>query len=123
MIERSLDVNHDFTFGIGKNNYLSGQLAIAQDIQTRLYEFLNDCFFNLKAGVDWNTLMSSLGAVKNEQQIFLSCRAIILQTYGVVKIRSLTISITSNRAINIQGVVDTIFTSSYQINLQGVPSI
>lgn len=120
MIERALDSVGDWTFGIGKNNYLFGQLAIVQDIKTRLLEFLNDCFFSLDSGMDWNTLLGSLGATKMEQQLLLTCRAIILKTYGVVKVISLSASIGAGRVVHIQGVISTIYTSQYTINLQGV---
>lgn len=121
MIERALDQDGDWTFGIGKNNYLTSQAAIAQDIKTRLLEFTNDCFFNLGAGIDWNNLLGSPGAVRSEAQILLSCRAVILQTYGVVKVNTLTATVDSARSVSIQGDIDTIFTTKYNFNLQGAP--
>jgi len=39
MIIRSLDINKDWTFGIGKNNYLTSHKAIVQNIETRLLSF------------------------------------------------------------------------------------
>lgn len=114
MIIRALDTNHDWTFGIGKNNYLSGELAIEQNIQTRLMEFFSDCFFNMTAGVDWIRL---LGSMSTEQEIILSCRAVILQSFGVVRVNSISPSL-NGRGLTIHYNIDTIYTSQFTQNLE-----
>ena len=109
MIIRALDTNHDFTFGIGKNNYLHGQAAIAENIDTRLLSFVNDCFFDINAGVDWFRL---LGTHSTEQEIILSCRRVILQAYGVVRVNRFSVSYTG-RTLRLEYNIDTIFTSQF----------
>lgn len=109
MIIRALDTNHDFTFGRGKNSYLSKQLAIAENIDTRLLSFFNDCFFDTQAGIDWFRL---LGTKSTEQEIILSCRRVILQSYGVVRVNRFSVSYTG-RNLRLEYNIDTIFTSQF----------
>jgi hypothetical protein len=117
MIIRALDsTNKDWTFGVGKHNYFFDQNAIAQNIETRLLSFYRDCFFDRDAGVDWFRL---LGTKTTEQEITLSCRRIILQSYGVVKINSLSVSYTGRRLF-ITYDIDTIFTSKYSQSVEVV---
>lgn len=78
-IVRALDLNHDFLFGQGLNDYKSGRLAVAQDIQCNLLMFLGDCFFATNQGVDWFNLLGG----KNELAVNLSVNAAILNTLGV----------------------------------------
>ena len=53
---RALDESGDWTFGKGENNYYSANDAIAQNIKTRLYSFLGDCFFDLSANIRLNQI-------------------------------------------------------------------
>ena len=119
MIIRALDANHDWTFGQGKQNYLSSQKAINLNIQTRLLEFLNNAFWNMNAGADWPRLLGTPGT---KQEIILTCRAIILQSYGVNAVNSISVSyLGSTRNISMEFNISTIYTSSqslqYQIDL------
>ena len=114
MIIRTLTTDHDFTYGIGKNNYLRDQNAIAENIDTRLLSFFRDCFFDMTAGVDWFRL---LGTKTTEQEIILSCRRVILQSYGVVKVNSISAS-TNGRNLILSYNIDTIFTSAFTSNLE-----
>jgi len=121
MIIRALDVNHDWTFGKGKSNYLNQQLAIAENVQTRLLSFLNDCYFDLDAGIDWFNLMGTMGVT--DQEIELTCRAVILQSYGVVKVNSISINRNrTSRNIYITYNIDTIFTSQFSQTLGVMPN-
>jgi hypothetical protein len=88
MIIRALDENSDFSFGKGKQSYAFGQNAIAQNIQTRLISFFKDCWFDTEAGIDWYRLHGSLNT---KQEIELRVRAMILQSYGVVKVNSISV--------------------------------
>lgn len=76
MIVRALDSNGDWTFGKGKNDYLSGNAAVAQLIKTRLLSFLGDCFFDTGAGLDWFTYLGS----KDQTAVNLAVAAVILNT-------------------------------------------
>ena len=76
---RTLTPTGDWTFGAGINNYSTGNAEVAEDIQTRLLEFIGDCFFNTGGGIDWFNL---LGA-KNQVALQLAVAAIILNTNNV----------------------------------------
>lgn len=116
MIIRAL-LAGDATFGQGRENFLSGQKAVEENIQTRLQSFLRDCFFDLQAGIDWLRFMS---VPTQPQEIQLSVRAIVLQSFGVVKINALEVLVI-NRRIAISMNINTIFTTNYQYNLEYVP--
>lgn len=116
MIIRALDTNGDWTFGQGKQNYLSGQQAIAQNIKTRLLSFLGNCPWDMTAGIDWITL---LGKTNTMTQIQLNVRSIILQSYGVLRINSLSVSFT-NRQLSLSFNIDTIFTSQFNQQIQQI---
>ena len=116
MIIRALDATGDWTFGLGRQNYLSSQKAIAQNIQTRLYEFINDAFWSMASGIDWVTYLGTPGT---KQKIELSCRSIILQSYGVTAVNSISATVSSaTRNIVLSFNINTIYTSNVSIQLQ-----
>jgi len=110
MIMRALDTDHDWTFGQGLTNYNRDQKAIAENVQTRLYSFLNDCFFDLAAGIDWFRLLGTKGT---QNEILLNCKAIVLQSYGVVRVNSMSVNVTETRRIFIEMNIDTIYTRNF----------
>ena len=118
MIIRALDGNHDATFGQGKQNFLSGQNAVAENIKTNLYCFLRDCFFDIQNGIDWLRFFS---VPTTSQEIALSVKGIVLLCFGVTSINSLSVS-TADRKISISMNINTIFTSNFQYNLEYVPA-
>jgi hypothetical protein len=114
MIVRALTSTGDWTYGSGKNNYLSANAAVAQSIATRLLSFLGDCFFATNAGLDWWTF---LGGSKDQLALQLAINATILNTENVTGIvitnvllnhltRAFTISYTVTTTFgNVEGVV------------------
>lgn len=94
---RALDEDHDWLFGKGQNDYLQGRAACVQNINTRLYEFLGDCFFNNGAGISWFTLLGS----KDQVPLNLAISAVILNTDDVTGINQLsaTLSVTRNFSV------------------------
>lgn len=105
MIVRSLDADNDWNFGKGRNDYLTANEAIGQNIKTRLQSFLGDCFFDVKAGLDWFNLLGS----KNQLALELAVRATILNTTGVTAIIDVSITLENNRAIKMQYTVETVY--------------
>jgi hypothetical protein len=107
MIVRALDENNDWTFGKGRNNYYRDQDAIAQNIKTRLQEFLGNCFFNLPAGIDWWNLLGS----KNQLGLELAVRTTILNTAFVSAIVKLEVALNPvTRLITMTYTVETAYT-------------
>ena len=114
MIIRALDSSRDWKFGRGIQDYNIEQAAIIENIDTRLWCFLNDCFFDKNSGLDWLRLLGTPGTFN---ELVLSCRAVILQSYGVVRLNSLSASI-SNRRATIQFNINTIYTSQFAASLE-----
>ncbi len=118
MIFRSLDGSGDWEFGKGKESYQYGQGAIGLNIKTRLLSFLNDCFFDMNAGIDWFTYF---GLPNKNDEILLRARAVILQSYGVVSVNKIDlIQNRSTRNAVITYNINTIYTTQYVENLQVV---
>ncbi len=93
-IVRALDGNGDWTFGFGLGNYLSKQARFNQNIQTRLFEEVGDCFFNLGAGLN-----QSLYTQKSILALDLAIRGIIMGTPDFVGLAALTNRLTSSRQV------------------------
>ncbi len=116
MIIRALDTQEDWTFGLGRQNYLSGQNAVIQNIRTRLYEFFNDAFWSMNSGAEWQRLLGTPGT---KQEITLTCRAIILQSYGVNSVNSISASYYGDtRNLILKYNINTIYTSNFSVQMQ-----
>lgn len=110
MIFRALDENHDWTFGNGKNNFLSESAAIGLNVKTRILSWVGDCFFDMGAGIDWANRLRS----KNQRTLLeLDLRRIILTSFGVTGITAFSTSL-NVRAFNASYEADTIFSKAYQ---------
>lgn len=120
MIVRALDVNGDWTFGKGKNDYLSGVDAVAQSISTRLDCFLGDCFFSTSFGIDWWNLLGT----KQELALSLAISAMILNTPEVLSLEQLSISLDpSTRNLTVVYTVNTIYGRISEIAGQNVANL
>lgn len=108
MIVRALDDNGDWTFGKGRNNYLSLNKAVVQNINTRLKSFLGDCFFDAGAGIDWFTRLGG----KDELALNLDISTVILNTADVLALLELTVSTDSARVFRAQYQVLTVYSKS-----------
>lgn len=102
---RALDLNGDWTFGKGQNDYKSGRDAVSQNIQTRLNSFLGDCFFDTNAGLNW---FGFLGG-KNQLGLNLAISATIINTAYVTKVVQLSVTLDLTRKLTISYAVDTAF--------------
>lgn len=127
MIIRALTPAGDWTFGKGKNDYVSGNAAAAELIQTRLLSFLGDCFFDTGAGIDWFTYLGNVGT---ELPLNLAVSATILNTPDqngnqiVTGINQLSIVLNrQTRNLSIQYQVTTVYstvTGSFSYDLNGI---
>jgi hypothetical protein len=116
VIIRALDNTGDWTFGLGKQNYLSAQKAIIQNIQTQLYEFKSNAFWNMNAGADWPRLLGTPGT---KQEIILTCRSTILQSFGVTAVNTISASYDGQtRNIILSFNINTIYTTNLSVQLQ-----
>jgi len=108
MIIRALDAAGDWTFGMGRQNYLTGPAAIAQDVQTKIQSWLNDTFWAMNFGVDWRNLLGG----KDQAAILMQVRTMILKAQGIVKINSVQANLDSNRRLFISWSVNTIYSTT-----------
>lgn len=116
MIVRALDNLGQWTFGKGKNNYKTGNSAVAQMIATRLRSFVGDCFYATAEGVDWFNL---LGA-KDQVSLQLAINACILGTDGVTSLtQSFVLLDRKTRRLSVTYVVTTVYSgATLQATLQ-----
>jgi hypothetical protein len=109
-IFRSLDTNGDWVFGQGTGSYLTGEQAIALDLKTALFCFLNDAFWQLDFGIDWVTY---LGAKGTENAILLACRQMIASRPNIVAITALSATLNAvTRSLTLVYNVATTFSRS-----------
>lgn len=109
MSMRNLDSNHDWTFGLGKNNYVTGNQEIALNLKTRILSFLGDCFFAVNEGIDWFNLLD----YRYRDRLENALQEVIIHTPGVTGINSIDILTDANRNIRIAFDIQTIYSSSY----------
>ncbi len=116
---RALDVNHDWLFGKGQNDYMTANAAVIQNINTRLNSFLGDCFFNLGAGLDWLNLLGS----KDQVSLNLAISAAILNTTNVTGILQLSVVLSVIRELTVRYKVQTSYSTAaglFQYDLNGI---
>lgn len=116
---RAIDVNGNWLYGKGQNDYLRNNAAVAQNIQTRLLSFLGNCFFDLGAGIDWFNFLGS----KELIQLNLSVSTVILNTTGVVGLKQLSVVLApGTRLLTVQYQVQTtysVLSGAFQYDLNG----
>jgi hypothetical protein len=109
-IVRAIDDSGDWLFGKGKNDYVSFNDAVMQNIRTRLQSFLGDCYFANDQGLDWFNL---LGQPKsNEIPTNLNVTTTILNTDNVTDLVQLSIVTGASRETKITYTVTTSFSGS-----------
>lgn len=116
MIVRALDSTGDWQFGKSKNDYISNNNTVKQNIKTRLLSFLGNCFFDITAGIDWFNFLSS----KNQAALNLSISSVILNTANVTGLLQLTVSLTENRLFSVSYNVQTAYSltgDTFQYNI------
>lgn len=109
MLFRDLDVDGDWIFGAGFSNLATQNNAIALNIKTRLLSWVGDCFFDMKAGIDW---YNRLGSKNQAGLLDLDLRRVTLQTEGVTGLTQFDI-INQNRNFTGNYTVDTIYGQDY----------
>lgn len=114
---RALDSHHDWLFGKGANDYKKNRDAVAQNIETRLLSFFNDCFFAATAGIDWFNYLQG----KNLVELNLVVSSTILNTENVTQLDQLSIVLNRHsRVITIRYTATTVYgqvTASQSVNL------
>ena len=119
MFIRNLDKDDDWVFGNGLSDFVYKDAAISLNVKTRLYSWLNDCFFDLNAGIDW---LNRLGSKDQRKLLELDIRRIILTSEGVTGIVNFDTVLNSQRQFTGRYNIKTIYSPSYQDSITlGVP--
>ncbi|MGR2856920.1 hypothetical protein FY046_12865 [Erwinia sp. 1181_3] len=107
MIVSALDKDNDWTFGRGRQNCITGGIAIAQKVKTRVRSFSNDNPLNMSDNIDWLYLLSDKNT---EQETLREIERVVLATDGVMRI--IELSMTVNKATRHQVIelrIETVF--------------
>jgi hypothetical protein len=106
MIVRSLDSDGDWTFGKGKQNYLSELSAVKQNVLTRLRSWKGNCFFDTESGVDWGNYLD----IGTKTLLDLDIKRVILGTDKVLKISKFNSTLdTSEKKLTVAASVETYY--------------
>lgn len=117
---RALTPAGDWTFGSGLANYTTQEAAIEENILTWLQSWVNNCFFALKDGVDWQNLLD----VGQEQNLTDSIRSNILLCYGVIGVNALAVLFNPrSRFISITANITTMYSQSFQLELSQIAGV
>ena len=107
MIVSALDKNSDWSFGRGRQNYITGGGAIAQKVKCRIRSFKNDNPLNMGDNIDWLYLMSEKNT---EQETLREIERVTLATDGVMRIIELSMTVNkSTRHQVIELRIETVF--------------
>lgn len=82
-IRKNENGQEEFCFGHGFTDYKKELAYVCQDIETALYEFKNDCFFDLESGIDWK---ARLGYYGQKEYLDEEIQQIISNRIGVINI-------------------------------------
>ena len=80
-----IDGHRSFVFGHGYSDYKTKNYEVAQDIESALLEFQNDCFFALNHGINW---FERLGYKNQKEALDNDIYNIVSNRYGVLNIQS-----------------------------------
>lgn len=111
---RNLDGEGDWEYGAGLNSYATGENEILLNVKTRVLSFLGDCFFATNEGIDWFNLLD----YNKQAQLENDVQNVIANTPNVVNINSVDVTQGANRALIVNYNIDTIYTQSYQNQIQ-----
>lgn len=115
MIIRKVDGENDWTFGKGLSNYAIEQLAVEENIKSRILSWGGDCFFALEEGVDWKSRLD----VGQADNLLQEIKSVILQSFGVVGVNSIDGTFDENsRLETLTYNIDTVFSENFQKQLR-----
>lgn len=114
---RNVDINWDWCFGHGATDYARDVNSVALDIQMRLKEWYNDCFFNLEQGIPWDV---RLGSHNQKGLLDTDIYNTAESVEGVLNIFNFKSTLTGRQYICQFDVYTIYSTSTIPINFEGV---
>ena len=110
---RVLDSNWDWCRGRVQNDYASGSLAVSYDLKTKILSWLNDCFFDMSAGLDWQKY---LGGKIQKSEIDTAIKNTIVSNEEVAEIVYFDSSV-SNRKYGCTARIKTIYGDTIEVKI------
>ena len=101
-----LDTNGDWTINNNIFTVLTGNYEIVQNVETRIKEQIQDCFFNLEAGINWLNMPKGNSQI---QDLISTVQNVIGSTNGVTAVIDISY-ILDGRNLNITANYKTLFT-------------
>lgn len=87
MLYRGLDANGDYTFGLGSQNFLIDDNAVAQAVKTNLLLLQGEWWEDTSKGLPlFQNILGQSGSQTSQQSIDLLIQTQILSTPGVISI-------------------------------------
>lgn len=83
MLFRYLDSNWDWNFGKGIGCYSGDTQAIAFDVKSKILSWVNDCFFAMEDGIDWQNI---LGSKDKKKQLDMDIKQTIIEEDGITEL-------------------------------------
>lgn len=100
-VRKNENGQEEFCFGHGFTDYKHELASVKQDIETVLYEFKNDCFFDLNSGIDWK---ARLGYYGQKDYLDEDIQNVIMNREGVININNFS-----------SNVIDRIYTCTVEV--------
>jgi hypothetical protein len=100
-------VNGDYSFGNNANDFISGALAVSQAVKTNLLLLYGEWWESIDKGLPlFQNILGSPGTPENSQATDLLIQGVILNTPGVLSIKSFR-STYGNRTYTLYCTVET----------------
>lgn len=80
---RTLDSNWDWSWGKSRQDYADESLGTAYDVKQKILCWLNDCYFDMKTGIDYKNL---LGEKMGKEQIDADVQKIIAVQPDIIEL-------------------------------------
>lgn len=109
MIIRRVNGENDWQFGKGLSSYARDEQAIEQNILTRLQEWIGDCFWAKRAGIDWRARLD----VGQDGNLIEEIRACILRSFGAVGVGNVVLTRDGQRRVTVVYAVETLFGETF----------
>lgn len=91
---RTLDSNWDFRFGRSRQDYADASLGVAYDVKQKILCWYRDCFFDMKAGIDYKNLLGEKGG---KAKMDSSIKKIVITNPDIVEMTYFESSVTDRK--------------------------
>lgn len=107
------ELNWDWDYGKGLQNYATDSLAVAYDLKSKIWSWVGDCFFALEDGIDWK---NRLGLKNQKALLDGDIKKIITSQSGVQELL-LFDSYVEGRTYHATANIKTIFNQTIEVRI------